>query len=333
MKDKDKPKDKPKDPRRAELILSYAALLKLNYFCYAGDTEVGGFAISDPENPLRIIDFRLVKQRSTFATVDLSEGLADYVEACVFDEKLPLERCYRIWWHTHPEMSAQPSGTDEATFADPATFGGPDVSWSVMFIFSKTRDTYARLRIRNGNMQAVQELKVVAENASALSDEEWVATMEAMKDLPRQYREMVQKTSDWTVAWRDEKSKPAESKVQPEAKTGADQKPASAESRPPTVETYDDEDDSGFSYEVDWNDFPEHQALFDEHPGFLDWMNQMGYEDDEIAWMYVSDLQYYLDQFGGCPETDWDMGDDDRNDFDQAYDGQERQGFLPQKGA
>jgi len=52
----------------------------------------------------------------------------------------------RIWIHTHPEMSAEPSLTDEETFA--RVFGRAD--WAVMFIVSKTDDVFCRLRFNVG---------------------------------------------------------------------------------------------------------------------------------------------------------------------------------------
>ena len=47
----------------------------------------------------------------------------------------------RIWIHTHPGDSAQPSPTDEETFA--RAFGQTD--WAVMFILAQGGQTYCRL--------------------------------------------------------------------------------------------------------------------------------------------------------------------------------------------
>ena len=52
----------------------------------------------------------------------------------------------RLWLHTHPGSSAQPSGTDEATFE--RVFGQCD--WAVMFILARGGETYARLRFGVG---------------------------------------------------------------------------------------------------------------------------------------------------------------------------------------
>jgi hypothetical protein len=52
----------------------------------------------------------------------------------------------RIWVHTHPGSSPQPSNTDEATFE--RVFGGSD--WAVMFILACGGQCYARLRYNVG---------------------------------------------------------------------------------------------------------------------------------------------------------------------------------------
>ena len=89
---------------------------KLLFLRDLGDTEVGGFGISSENDLFLVEDFRLIKQRSTFATVKFEdEAVADF-----FDEQVDLgrqpERCGRLWIHTHPGESAEPSSVDEETF-------------------------------------------------------------------------------------------------------------------------------------------------------------------------------------------------------------------------
>jgi hypothetical protein len=72
-------------------------------------------------------------------------AVADYFDACV-DQGLTLNRCARIWLHTHPGTSAEPSGTDEDTFE--RVFGSCD--WALMFILSRTGQTSARLAFNSG---------------------------------------------------------------------------------------------------------------------------------------------------------------------------------------
>jgi hypothetical protein len=149
-----------KRPYAMSQVLKFSPLAwhKLQYMCHLGDTEVGGFGISKPvklthgtvvpENYFYIEDFKLVKQRSTYAFVKFTdEGIDEHMTYCV-DNEIDLQRGMRIWIHTHPGQSAQPSFTDENTFKDQDSLGQCD--WAVMFILSRTNETYARLRFSAG---------------------------------------------------------------------------------------------------------------------------------------------------------------------------------------
>lgn len=71
------------------------------------------------------------------------DGLGLFFEKKV-DEGLMPEEFGRIWCHTHPGISATPSGKDETTFAN--EFAGPD--WAIMFILAKKGEMTCRLRWR-----------------------------------------------------------------------------------------------------------------------------------------------------------------------------------------
>jgi hypothetical protein len=128
------------------LIFSPAAWLKLLYFCHAGDTEIGGFGVSSENNLLYVQDFITVRQQATPVTVRfMDDAVADYIDACC-DRGLALARCDRIWCHTHPGDSAQPTTVDEKTFAR----GFADYDWAVMMILARSGETYARLAFNTG---------------------------------------------------------------------------------------------------------------------------------------------------------------------------------------
>jgi len=111
-----------------------------------GDTEVGGFGITCPENLLLVEDVRLVRQRCTWASVRFDDvAVADFFDRQVDAGRKP-EEFARIWLHTHPGGSALPSGIDENTFW--RCFGNAD--WSLMFILARGGQTYARLRFGVG---------------------------------------------------------------------------------------------------------------------------------------------------------------------------------------
>jgi proteasome lid subunit RPN8/RPN11 len=128
------------------LTFSPLAWLKLILFLHGGDTEVGGFGVSSEEDLLYITDFVTVRQHVTAVTVEFEdEAVADYFDRCV-DQGLQPGRFARIWLHTHPGWSPDPSSVDEETFA--RVFGGCD--WAIMFIIGRTGKTFARLQFFAG---------------------------------------------------------------------------------------------------------------------------------------------------------------------------------------
>jgi len=133
----------PDDP---VLRFTPTAWAKLQFFCHAGDTEIGGFGITTPEDPLLIIDFVTVLQRVSSVTVAFDdEAVANFFEDQVDQGRKP-EQFARHWLHTHPGNSPSPSMTDVATFH--RVFGSCD--WAVMFIAARGGKTYARLRFNVG---------------------------------------------------------------------------------------------------------------------------------------------------------------------------------------
>jgi len=132
--------------RRTALRLSPLAWLKLRLFLHAGDTEVGFFGISHPEDLLYIQDLAVPKQSTTCVSVSFDDvSVADYFDDCT-DAGIMPARCGRIWIHTHPGVSPEPSSVDEETFA--RVFGKCD--WAVMAIVAREGATYARLSFSAG---------------------------------------------------------------------------------------------------------------------------------------------------------------------------------------
>lgn len=129
-----------------KLRFSPTAWAKLLYLRDYGDTEVGGFGITLPDDLLYVDDFILIKQECTSVTVEFDDDdVADFMMDMVEDGLKP-EQFMRIWIHTHPSMSATPSGTDEETFD--RVFSKCD--WAVMAIVSDTGSQYCRLQINGG---------------------------------------------------------------------------------------------------------------------------------------------------------------------------------------
>lgn len=128
-----------------KLIITALALAKYQFMARF-TTEVSGMALTDKNNPLKITDLKLIKQTCSSATTRFDDdAYAEYLEDMAAERGGDGTYHDRIWWHTHPVMSANPSGVDESTFAD-ALGKKP---WAVMLILSKTNDRYARLRNRS----------------------------------------------------------------------------------------------------------------------------------------------------------------------------------------
>jgi proteasome lid subunit RPN8/RPN11 len=132
--------------RRSRLRFSPTAWAKLLFLRDRGPTEVGGFGIAPAVDLLFVEDIRLVQQTCT----SISVAFDDSAVAEFFDEQIDAgrrpEQVGRIWIHTHPGDSAQPSQVDEETFS--RVFGPCD--WAVMFIIAREGETYCRLRFRAG---------------------------------------------------------------------------------------------------------------------------------------------------------------------------------------
>jgi len=136
------------DGAQSELSLRFTPTTwaKLLHFSSCQDNEVGGFGITSPDDLLLVQDFIAVKQEVTACSVLFDdEAVADF-----FDEQTDLgrrpEQFARLWLHTHPGRSPEPSQTDEETFA--RAFGRCD--WAVMFILARDGSSYARLRFSAG---------------------------------------------------------------------------------------------------------------------------------------------------------------------------------------
>ena len=142
----EKMKQRAMSQRPSVLRFTPTAWAKLLFLRDLGETEIGGFGISARNDLLLVEDIVLVKQTCTWVHVEFDdESVAEFFEQQVAAGRRP-EEFARIWIHTHPGRSPDPSGTDEATFA--RVFGRSD--WAIMFIVARGGQTYARLRYNVG---------------------------------------------------------------------------------------------------------------------------------------------------------------------------------------
>ena len=134
---------KPTEPVLRFLPTAWAKLL---YFRDRGDTEIGGFGITKADDLLYVEDFVTVKQEVTGASISFDdEAVADLFDNQVDAGRKP-EQFARLWLHTHPGNSPQPSSVDEETFQ--RVFG--NCQWAMMFILARGGKSYARLRFNVG---------------------------------------------------------------------------------------------------------------------------------------------------------------------------------------
>lgn len=128
------------------LRFSPTAWAKLVFMRDITDNEIGGFGITKPDDLLFVTDLVLVRQKVTVVSVSFEDSsVADFFEQQVELKRKP-EQFARIWLHTHPGDSPNPSMTDEETFD--RVFGSCD--WSVMFILAQDGSSYARLHFKAG---------------------------------------------------------------------------------------------------------------------------------------------------------------------------------------
>jgi len=134
------------EPTAVTLRFSPTAWAKLLYFRDQSGNEVGGFGITDPDDLLFVKDFVTVKQEVTSISVKFDdEAVGEFFDAQVDLGRKP-EQFARIWLHSHPGDSPEPSGTDENTFA--RVFGA--CQWAAMVIVAQDDSTYARLSFNVG---------------------------------------------------------------------------------------------------------------------------------------------------------------------------------------
>jgi hypothetical protein len=146
MKTIDKIEKKLPPRRRSVLRFSPTAWAKLLFLRDAGHTEIGGFGIAPSDDLLFVEDVQLVRQTCTWITAEFDDqSVADFFDAQVDEGRRP-EEFARLFIHTHPGDSPQPSATDEETFV--RVFGRTD--WAVMFILARGGKCYARLRYNVG---------------------------------------------------------------------------------------------------------------------------------------------------------------------------------------
>jgi len=171
------------DREQLALRFSPTAWAKLLYFRDKSDNEVGGFAISDPDDLLFVREFITVKQEVTCVSVKFDDqAVADFFDTQVDLGRKP-EQFARVWLHSHPGDSPEPSVIDEETFE--RVFG--NCQWAVLFVVARDNNTYAKLRFNvgpGGQILIPTEIDYSQDFGSSdheLWDTEYVANVKAIE--------------------------------------------------------------------------------------------------------------------------------------------------------
>ena len=138
--------DRKSRHKRLALRFCPTAWAKLLYFRDKSDNEIGGFGVTEAEDLLFVKEFVTVKQQVTAVSVKFDdEAVSDYFDTQVDLGRKP-KQFGRIWLHSHPGDSPEPSMIDEETFE--RVFG--NCQWAVLFVVAQDNKTYAKLSFNVG---------------------------------------------------------------------------------------------------------------------------------------------------------------------------------------
>lgn len=124
---------------------------------------------------LTIDDFKCVPQECTAGNTEpTDEGMAIYFENMMLDNGIMPNQCGRIWAHTHPGVSPQPSGTDEETYRK----WFKDAEFAVMYILAEGNN-YCKIKHTSkqlGTMNSVVDVYILLDKENKKGQPEYMTT-------------------------------------------------------------------------------------------------------------------------------------------------------------
>ncbi len=154
--------------------------------CHTMDVEVSAFGLARDSGSqadlMHIDDLIILKQSCTSVYTEMDEmAVANYC-ADLVENGYDIQQGMRVWFHTHPEMSADPSSQDEETFHHLTS----NSDWYVMAIMSKLDLKYARLHVGAGVCKLSQEIPIEIDWSNFAADlarvqkdyEEWKSQLQ-----------------------------------------------------------------------------------------------------------------------------------------------------------
>lgn len=140
------------ETRVPELYFTPYSWAKLNFMRDAGKTEVGGFGVC-PTIPTVIEDLYMPTQECSVAFCEFDDlGIREMYKELDGEKGYHPLNFSRIWIHTHPGSSPEPSGQDEETFRERFS----DSDWAIMFILARGGESYARLKLNSKSLQPIE---------------------------------------------------------------------------------------------------------------------------------------------------------------------------------
>lgn len=188
--------------RRPTLRFSPTAWAKLLFLRDRGPTEVGGFGITTAADLLCVQDLQLVTQHCTGSFVAFDDtAVADFYDRQIDHGRRP-EQFGRIWIHTHPDDSAEPSAIDRDTFQ--RVFGHCD--WAVMAILARGGECFAELHWRHGGPVSLPlKVEMVFSQPFPASDEaKWAAEYDTNVVIDHRHAHHHQRTRRRDLSAADE---------------------------------------------------------------------------------------------------------------------------------
>ena len=130
-------------PRSKTITLSPLAYLHWQFICHAGPTEACAYGVTRATDDTYVERLHIPHQSCSVTYCESDEGqLSEHL----LDAEMGVcnqDQIGRVWLHTHPAHSAQPSQIDENTFRD--GWHGPHEFYTMM-ILAEGGQTYCRTR-------------------------------------------------------------------------------------------------------------------------------------------------------------------------------------------
>lgn len=144
----------PKPIKEPQITFSLEAWITVLMARNEVKTEITMFGVTDENDPTRVVSIEFVKHEATTGTVEFDDdALAEYTARMAGDGIAPW-RCRRVWIHTHPGDSVEPSTTDWGTFWEHFD----DVPWGVMVIVGQGGSVGCHMNIKPQVPEGVQPM-------------------------------------------------------------------------------------------------------------------------------------------------------------------------------